>query len=202
MIVQEVTDTGDSLLRINFDADAAAEETDAGDEPGDEPGDEEKAVRSPERLLAIRALRVQRAIQNGRKNAHETLGVAEAFDDVRLQLVNNRIDTEELKLRLKDGIADPLRHVVDEMFPELERRLRLLEGTLADAKAGPKNRLAASRQLDAVLVEMRRILGRMIELEDFNEAVALLREIIEAQEKLGEQTDQRRKQKLRELLED
>ncbi len=48
---------------------------------------------------------------------------------------------------------------------------------------------------------MRQVLGRMIELEDFNEAVELLRSIIQAQEKLHEQTQKRHKQKLRDLLE-
>ena len=35
--------------------------------------------------------------------------MAEGIDDIRKQLVNNRIDTEELKERLQSGIADPLR---------------------------------------------------------------------------------------------
>ena len=46
------------------------------------------------------------------------------------------------------------------------------------------------------------VLQRMLELEDFNKAVELLRVIIDLQEKLGEQTGRRRQQKLRELLED
>jgi len=49
---------------------------------------------------------------------------------------------------------------------------------------------------------MRKVLDRMIELEDFNEAIELLRTIIKLQEELDEQTRQRHKQKLRELLED
>ena len=62
----------------------------------------------------------------------ETLGLARSFDAIREELVNNRVDTEELKLRLKDGIADPLRRICGEMFPELERRLRTLQAQLAD----------------------------------------------------------------------
>ena len=44
-----------------------------------------------------------------------------AFDEIREEMVNNRVDTEELKTRLKDGVADPLKRIVDEMFPELRR---------------------------------------------------------------------------------
>jgi hypothetical protein len=41
----------------------------------------------------------------------------------------------------------------------------------------------------------------MVELEDFNEAVEQLRSIIRSQEELRERTEQRKKDKLRELLE-
>ena len=41
----------------------------------------------------------------------------------------------------------------------------------------------------------------MVELEDFNEAVQLLRSIIEEQEQLREAVRERRKAKLRQLLE-
>ena len=49
---------------------------------------------------------------------------------------------------------------------------------------------------------MRRVLDRMIELEDFNEQIELLRAIIKMQLELDEQVKQRHKQKIRELLED
>ena len=48
------------------------------------------------------------ALTNCRKGGPEVLGVAEEFDDICKQLVNNRIDTEELKNRLHGGIAVPL----------------------------------------------------------------------------------------------
>jgi hypothetical protein len=216
MIIREVTDTRDSLVRVDFGVDFGAPRS--GDAPGEkdkgivEPGDRgggkgtvepgekpDVGARSPERLLGLRTVRTERAIQNSRKNAGETLGTADAFENVRLQLVNNRIDTEELKTRLEAGIIRPLRHVAEEMFPELEKRLVGLRETLADERLGLENRDRAQQQADAILVEMNEVLGRMLELEDFNEAVALLREIIDAQEKLGKQTKQRHKH---DLLED
>ena len=51
-----------------------------------------------------------------------------------------------------------------------------------------------------ILVAMQHVLGRMLELESFNEAVELLRTIIDAQDKLDEQTRQRHKQRLHDLL--
>ena len=217
-IVQEVVESRDSLLRIDFDtpqppdnADGSsgptsAETAPAGAEPGDEPGDAPRDKTheelSPERQIARRLLRVQRIAQNSRKNAHETSGVADAMDDIRLQLINNGIDTEELKIRLKDQIADPLRVIAETRFPELERRLQRMQQHLDDAPLGREHRAEVRQELDAILLEMRRVLDRMIELEDFNEAVELLRAIIKLQEELDEQTRQRHKAKLRELMED
>jgi len=222
-IIQEVTETRDSLVRTSLDgvdeAKAApgdkttdAEVTDPEDTSGDwagrEPGDvaERSAEPSPaegrQRRLAVASLRLERAVQNSRKNANETLGTAEAFDDLRLQLVNNRIDTEELKIRLNSGIADPLRVIGQEMFPELERRLLVLGEALGRGEAGPTLRDAAREQLDTILTAMNVVLGRMMELEDFNEAITLLQEIIQQQEKLERQTRERQKALLRELLEE
>ncbi len=81
-------------------------------------------------------MQAERALQNSQRSADETLGVANSFDSIREELINNRVDTEELKTRLKDGIADPLKRISGEMFPGLERRLRVLQARLADPAAG------------------------------------------------------------------
>jgi predicted DNA-binding protein len=205
VVVKEVGDTRDTLARIDLNPAPAGGKAKPerapkkGAEPEDKPADEEPL--SPERQLAQRQLQVQWAAQNSIKNAQETLGVAEAISEIREELVNNRIDTEELKARLESGIADPLRQVAREMFPELERRLDQLQAELADPARGPQARTQAIQQSDAILLAMREVLDRMIELEDFNEAVELLRSIIHAQERVNAQTKERQKQKLRELLE-
>lgn len=204
MIIQEVTETRDSLVRMEFGAAEAAKPADAkpeGAEPGDAPA-AARAADAPERSAALRSLRCERAVQNCRKNTAETLGTAEAFDAIRLELVNNRIDTEELKDRLASKIAEPLRQIADAMFPELEKRLVALRKTLDDPQRGPKDRDFARQQVDAILVGMNQVLSRMIELEDFNEAVALLQGIIDAQEKLGREAQDRQKSTLQDLLED
>ncbi len=204
-IIQDVTETRDLLLRMEFVPQEGGNgaKGNAGGRAADEPGEEtaEAEKLSPPRQLALRTLRVQQALQNSRKSGEETGGVAEAIDDICRQLTNNRIDTEELKLRLGQGIAAPLHKVAGEMFPELERRIEALEAAVADSRLGPQRRRAAEEQVDQILLAMRKALGRMIEMEDFNELVASLRAIIAAQERVTEETKQRHKQRLRELLE-
>ena len=165
-----------------------------------EPGEEAEAVDSPARQRDLRFLRVQGALTNCRKGAPEISGVAESFDDICKQLVNNRIDTEELKKRLKGGIAEPLHRVADKLFPDLDRRLEELQSLLEDPKQAPALRDSAQQQAEEILLAMRKIRDRMIELEDFNEAVELLRNIVETQKKLHEQTEQQHKEKIRHML--
>jgi hypothetical protein len=169
-------------------------------EPGDEP--EGEVVRTPEQIRTRATLAAQRASQNASKNQQEVLGVAEAFDDIREELINNRIDSEKLRTRLKQGIADPLRHIGQELFPRLEHGpLADLEANIEKPETGARDRLLAIQQLDVILSQMRQVLQQMLELETFNEAVAQLRAIIQSQEKLNEEIKKRHKEKLRDLLE-
>jgi hypothetical protein len=173
------------------------------DQPGREPEDQSAdglSDQSPQRRIALHMLRVQSALTNCRKTTQEILGLAEAFTDICKQLDNNRINTEELRQRLQSGIADPLQNIAREMLPELERRLDNLQSRLEDEGLCPPARDAALSQAQAVLLAMHRILDRMIELQDYNEMVEMLRDIIKMQEQLRQQTDQRQKQIIREFL--
>ena len=87
------------------------------------------------------------------------------------------------------------------MFPELDRRLEELQSALDDCRARPRApRRAPSSRREEILLAMQKVRDRMIELEDFNEAVELLRNIVEMQKQLHEQTEQRHKEKIRDLL--
>jgi hypothetical protein len=205
-MIQEMTETRDLLARMTFESNkpaAAAKKPEPPKKPaagaGAEPGDEAR-VDSPARQHELRFLRVQGALTNCRKGAPEVLGVAESFDDIWKQLMNNRVDTAELKSRLKGGIADPLHQVVDNMFPDLDRRLEDLQAALDDRERAPALRDGAQQQAQAILLAMQKVRDRMLELEDFNEAVELLRNIVEMQKQLHEQTQKRHNEKVRDLL--
>jgi hypothetical protein len=169
------------------------------DEPSDEPSGSGKAD-SPERQAELLLLRVQSAATNCLKSEQETVGLADSFDDIRKQLVNNRVDTEELKERLQAGIADPLRRIAAEMLPEMERRLTLLQSGLEQFKFQDESLDNAKAEADAILLAMQNVLDRMLELEDYNQMVEMLRDVIKMQEQLRNQTEQRQKQKIRDLL--
>ena len=210
-IIQEVTETRDQLLAVEFGAAAAgpsetrrgiAQDGD-GEEPGDarqpmaEPGDKPVPTPRPippERQTSLQTLRVQRRLQNSRKKPRKRgrgRGVRRHPQAIDQQPHRHR-GTEDSA----EGPASPSRCTAsaDEMFPELDRRLERLAQHLGDQQLGPQQRDHARQQADAILLAMHKVLDRMIELEDFNEAVELLRTIIKLQEELDNQTQQRHKQ--------
>jgi hypothetical protein len=104
-------------------------------------------------------------------------------------------------LRLRGQIAEPLRDVGERMFTELDLRLQALATKLNDPAATAEAKQAVLQQMDAILVAMEAVRDKMLELESFNEAIELLREIIGAQDKLEAEIRAQQKNKLRDLLE-
>jgi hypothetical protein len=192
-IHERMADVRQLLDRIDLDS-AAAE---ADDNPPDD------APASSERGRRREIARVGGAHQTTTQQTFETMGVAEGFDDIVAELVNNRVDTEELKQRLEQGISEPLKEIGGEMLPELEQRLDALQAALeSDVQSAEQPLTAAKSQADDVLTAMDAVLNRMLELESYNEIVELLRGIISDQEQLRERTQQQQKERLRGLLEE
>jgi hypothetical protein len=173
----------------------------AAKEPTDNPATNDPSSGAAQRALARRRLRVAGSLQNVAQSADEISGVAEAFDDLHDQLTNNRIDNPDLKSRLREQIAQPLHRIGERRMPELAARLELLQEHLHDA-AGPPELARAIALADRVLVEMKEVLERMLELETYNEVVALLRGIITDQQEINRRTKQRQRERLRSLFEE
>lgn len=206
-ILEEMTQLRDSLLRVKASLRTGPEESAAADELRSD-DDLEARPLTPEqkaqRQAELRLLRVQRAVQQSQKSVAEVLGVAAGFLDIREELINNRLDTEDRKQRLKEQIADPLNRTCAEQFPRLDERLAALENVLRQAAAdlSPAAPLAdqAVDQANVVLAELEAVLARMQDLETYNELVEIVRELLRDHQKLMERTQQeRRRQAMEEL---
>src|SRR5207302_1914555 len=155
---------------------------------------EQKAHRASE----LRQLRVQRAVQQSQKSVAEVQGVDAGFLDIREELINNRVDTEDRKNRLKEQIADPLNKTCAEQFPRLDERLAALEAKLREAGGDAAN-VARQQSTEAVdqanqlLSELEAVLAKMQDLETYNELVDFVRDLLKDQQKLIERTQQERK---------
>ncbi len=192
--IAEMLETRDSLLRIQADFEPQPEPSPQ--EPGEEP------EASAERQWSVRLLRVQRARQQGEKSQQEVVGVAASFSDIREELINNRVDTEERKIRLQDQIVEPLERIAADQFPSWQATLQQLENQMEKQQGDLELSRQAVRQTDEILLEMQRVLEKMIELESYNELVDLVRSVLQEQEELLEKTRQERAEQTRSLLED
>ena len=208
LIIEEMTQMRDSLLRAKASLSPPAgdvadlEDTRSNEDAEGQPLTPEKKA---ERAAELRLLRVQRAIQQSQKSVAEVQGVAAGFLDIREELINNRVDTEDRKNRLKDQIADPLNRTCAEQFPRLDQRLAALELKLREAgvKVAPDEAAPLSDQAidqaNVVLGELETVLSKMQDLETYNELLEIVRDLLKDQEKIIERTQQERK---RQTLED
>lgn len=202
--LDELNQMRDSLLRVKsslLPGSVAAE-------PAETDPDETKLTpeKEAERAAELRLLRVQRALQQSQKSAQESLGIATGFADIREELINNRVDTPERKVRLQEQISEPLRAVVATEFPRLDTLLGGLEEKLRQsppqsADAAPLISAADEvlAQANETIEQLEAILKKMLNLESYNELVDLVRDLMRDQETLRNQTSQERK---RQALED
>jgi hypothetical protein len=205
-IYEKMVSTRELLERIDLAA-AAQDADDNPSEPGESASaggwDGPSATAGASRIRQRDVSRITGAEQSATQLAFETAGVAEGFDDIVAELINNRVDTEELKERLEQGIAEPLKEVSGELLPRLEERLAAVQQAYeANVPTAAQPLTRAKADADAVVEAMKDVLDRMLELESYNELVELLRGIVNDQRQLKEKTQQQQREKLRGLLED
>lgn len=136
---------------------------------------------------------VKSLAEKSRQISDEVLGIAGGFENIHAQLRNNRIEDTELANRIGNLIAKPLRELAEMRMRLVEERILAVNGrqpTIAEAKA--ETRLA--------IVEVEKLLREMQGLENYNEVVAMLRDIIRQQDRLHSKTTDKQKSKLRDLL--
>lgn len=185
--LEELTLMRDSLIRL---------QPDPADSTPENPDSDEEAV-DPQRQASLRLIRVQRALTDTLKASQEVDGVANSFDEIRLEIENNRVDAQDRKTRLKEQIADPLHLVVDNLFPQLQQQLKQLEDEVNDPAKSPEATQAAITQANNILLELDNVLQKMLELETFNELLKIVRSLIDDNEDLMKKTrDQQRKSAL------
>jgi regulator of replication initiation timing len=145
---------------------------------------------------------VSGSLQNVVQSTDEITGVAEAFDDLGEELVNNRIENSDLKNRLGEQIARPLHQIAQQRMPQLAAQLKLVEEHIEDPAVTAPELKKSIALADQLLIEMRRVLDRMLELETYNEVVTLLRDIISDQDQINKRTKEQQKDRLRSLFQD
>lgn len=205
-IYEKLTDTRNLLSRVGADEAAPKSMEPSTSTPIKKTNEalkpEPPSPDSTEHLLSRSRLRVSGSLQNVVQSTDEITGVAEAFDDLGEELINNRIENSDLKNRLGEQIARPLHQIAQQRMPQLAAQLKLVEEHIEDPAATAPELKKSIALADQVLVEMRRVLDRMLELETYNEVVTLLRDIISDQDQINKRTKEQQKDRLRSLFQD
>ncbi|MDA1138012.1 MAG: hypothetical protein O3B01_05475 [Planctomycetota bacterium] len=141
-----------------------------------------------------------RVLIGGRKNQNEVAGISQSFNDILLEIQNNRIENDELLKRLDQGICIPLNDISTNSFPVMLESVQALSTSLENQGAQMPIAEEASESARMLIAKMEKVLAAMLEMEDFNEAVELLRGILQLQKKIEEETKELRKKRIRELL--
>ena len=142
----------------------------------------------------LRKLFAQRAILQIDKSSKEIIGVAESFDDIRLQLINNRVDSEDRKIRLAKKIVQPLREIPVGVMTDLRAVVTQLETLLTpemsdstDARTSGMTE-SAIQLTDKTLIAIDEVLSILVKYETQNELLDIVRRMIDEQEELLDQT--------------
>ena len=132
-----------------------------------DPSSQETALRRQ----ALRIVFCNRSEIQITKSSQELIVVANAFDNLRLQLVNNRIDAQDRKQRLEEEVVKPLRAIPPGSITELLATLGELETVLKQIDkgiAGPAEETSAKnltqtamQQTDVVLKGIDDVLAKL-----------------------------------------
>ncbi|MCO6047924.1 hypothetical protein NG895_28805 [Aeoliella sp. ICT_H6.2] len=133
-----------------------------------------------------------RDAETARQIADEVQGVAAGFEDIHAQLFNNRVDNGEMSNRIGNRIAAPLRKLG-------EQRMTSVADKIARVATG-ESTTAAKQEMRQAIIEVEELLREMKGLENYNEIVAMLREIIRQQEQINTKTKDQQKSDLKDLL--
>lgn len=135
-----------------------------------------------------------------RKNANETLSVAQSFGEILEELVNNAVHTRQMVGRINELIVEPLAEINEQDFPRVDEAIgafRVKTELQQDSTAAAAQSVAAC---DTLIRHMQTVLSEIQDLAEFHEALGELKNMIEAQKKVMEDTKDAQKKQLIERL--
>lgn len=177
------------------------------DKPVETSEDEQSASPEPmdeARTARLQMLRAQQVAAQLMKSEGELRGVEKELHQINRELINNRIDSADRRTRLEDKVRTPMLIVLDQKWPLLSKEVLLLEKTLTrrelPASDEPLKMEDSIEKTNEIIVLLNTILNDMIDIQDFNEMIDMVRGILDDQTKLYDKTKQEKKKQDLELL--
>jgi hypothetical protein len=164
-------------------------------------GDAEgNSANDPEQQRKLMLLRAQQSVVQGDKSNQELVGLAGLVNDIRLQLINNRIDSLDRQERLNDKVYQPLQSIIAGEMQTLRTRLTQFQTSAMSPTGGPEQAALAMHENERVLAGLKDIVANMLDLAGWNELQEEIRGIRDLQEELLKATQDKRKSDTFDLL--
>ena len=152
------------------------------------------------REMQLRRLRAQQSGLQANKTTEELSGIAASLDDILREMVNNRVDSVDRRQRIGEGVRDPLKQIVEEPLADLKDQILQIEKSITEPAKAAEISVAAVQSAEEVLLRLSDVLDKMLDLESYNEILDMVRELIEDQENLLEETKDERKKRVLDLF--
>ena len=152
------------------------------------------------RAVQVRRLRAQQGGLQANKTSEELLGIALSLDDILLEMRNNRVDSVDRSERIATGVRDPIKATVAGALATLRAQIKEVESVVGDPEAGIARTAEAVSTAEQVILELNAILEKMLDLETYNEVLDLVRQLMDDQSDLTDETKEERKKQVLDLF--
>jgi hypothetical protein len=191
-IIQEVKDKRDDLVKhreLYQEGQALLK--------ADEPNQNQKRIDVIHNQVVVCA---ERSLHDIPKNHNETIAIEESFREILKELVNNGVHKTQMVERLGELIVTPLHQITEKDFPTVNAAVYLFKAA-NDKNQDPTSKIDLSiNEINTMLVHMERVLAEIKDLAEFHETLRDLKQIIDLQKGLAEETKSEQKRKFIERL--
>ncbi len=141
-----------------------------------------------DRLSGLIEAAQERTISDVHQNHTETRTIELLMQEIRAEMINNRIDSAEALDRIDRGILAHLLVINEQEFPEVDQALALY-GLANQSRANPTEHIdIAQISLERLLQRIAIVLAEMRRRESFNELRDILARMLERQKEILEET--------------
>ena len=195
LIISELNQLRELLLKVR--------QNNRTDTTNDAPSIADTAANSATDTLSrdkLQQLRAQQAVSQVEKSEGELAGVETEIGHIRMELVNNRIDSQDRQERLENRVRIPIQNVRKGEMAETTKGLRTLEKDFANGPVVDSKIAATLDTLAQTLTALESILNDMVDIQDFNEVVDMVRSMIDDQGKIIDRTKTEQKKRVLDMF--
>ncbi|MAI69951.1 MAG: polyketide synthase [Rhodopirellula sp.] len=152
------------------------------------------------RSVQVRRLKTQQSGLQANKTSEELTGIALSLDDILLEMLNNRVDSVDRSQRIATGVRDPINVTVNGSLAKLRTQIKAIEAIASDPEQGIARTAEAVSTAEDVILQLNAILEKMLDLETYNEVLDLVRQLMDDQAELTDETKEERKKQVLDLF--